>query len=212
VDIALDTETALAWVRGSAAAVRDNADHLTRLDAAIGDADHGVNLRRGFSAVEAALDTTRFGTVGEVLVKTGTTLISTVGGASGPLYGSAFRATGKQLPEPAATPWQLLAALRAGLAAVQRLGAAQPGDKTMIDAYGPALEAFDSALRAGADLPAATDAAADAAEEGMRATIAMIARKGRASYLGPRSQGHQDPGATSTALIFRTLAEAVAGG
>ena len=147
--------------------------------------------------------------VGAILVKSGTTLVSTVGGAAGPLYGSAFRAAGKQLAGPAATAEQLLAALRAGLEAVQKLGAAQPADKTMIDAYSPGVDAFEKALRGGGDLTDAARAAWTAAEEGMRATIPMIARKGRASYLGPRSQGHQDPGATSTVLIFRALAEAV---
>jgi dihydroxyacetone kinase-like protein len=205
----MDIDTAIAWVRGIASAVRDEADHLTQLDSAIGDADHGVNMQRGFSAAAAAVDGTEFGTVGEVLTKTGTTLISTVGGASGPLYGTAFRAAGKTLTEPAVAPDRLLAALRAGLEAVRKLGAAQPGDKTMIDAFGPAVDAFERALADGADLRDAARTAADAAEEGMRATISMIARKGRASYLGPRTEGHQDPGATSTALIFRALAEAV---
>ncbi|WP_433256487.1 dihydroxyacetone kinase subunit DhaL [Streptosporangium sp. CA-135522] len=207
----MDTDTALAWVRAIAEAVTEHTDQLTQLDAAIGDADHGTNMHRGFSAVVATLDGSRFTTVGEVLTKTGTTLVSTVGGASGPLYGSAFRAAGKQLTDPVVTAEQLLEGLTAGLEAVQRLGAAQPGDKTMIDAYRPALDAFDKALRNGGDLVAAALAATDSAEEGMRATIPMIARKGRASYLGPRSQGHQDPGATSTVLIFHALAEVVSG-
>lgn len=210
MDIDLDTATTLAWVHGIASAVRRDADRLTQLDAAIGDADHGVNMRRGFTAVETALAGAEFATPGEIIVKTGTTLVSKVGGASGPLYGSAFLAAGKQLTEPTATPWQLREALRAGMEAVQKLGAAQPGDKTVIDAYDPALDAFDKALHGGHDLAAAARTAADAAEAGMRDTIAMIARKGRASYLGLRSQGHQDPGATSTALIFRALAEALA--
>lgn len=205
----MDTDAALTWVRGIASAVRRDADQLTQLDAAIGDADHGVNMQRGFTAVETALDGADLPTVGAILVKTGTTLVSTVGGAAGPLYGSAFRAAGKQLAGPAATAEQLLAALRAGLEAVQKLGAAQPADKTMIDAYSPGVDAFEKALRGGGDLTDAARAAWTAAEEGMRATIPMIARKGRASYLGPRSQGHQDPGATSTVLIFRALAEAV---
>lgn len=206
----MDIDTTLAWVRAIASAVQDNTDYLTQLDSAIGDADHGANMQRGFGAVVAALDAGPFGTVGEVLVKTGTTLVSTVGGASGPLYGSAFRAAGKLLPEPEVTAQLLLDALTAGLQAVQKLGAATTGDKTMIDAYAPALDAFGSAVRRGAGIPEAAAAAADAAEDGMRATIPMIARKGRASYLGPRSEGHQDPGATSTALIFRALAEVTA--
>lgn len=205
----MNAETAQSWVRGIAAAVAANTDLLTQLDAAIGDADHGANMQRGFTAAVAALDAEPYTTAGEVLRGTGHTLIATVGGASGPLYGSAFRAIGKQLTNPHSSPEELLAGLADGLASVQKLGAAQPGDKTMVDAYSPALAAFESALQAGGDLRAAARAAADQAEEGMRATIPMVARKGRASYLGPRSQGHQDPGATSTALIFRSLAEAV---
>lgn len=203
----VDTDTALAWVRAIAESVAAHADQLTRLDAAIGDADHGINMRRGFTAVVAALDAARWSTVGEVLTKTGTTLVSTVGGASGPLYGSAFRAAGKALASPEVSPEELLVGLTAGLEAVQRLGTAEPGDKTIVDAYRPALDAFEAALRDGADLADAARAAADGAEAGMRDTTPMVARKGRASYLGPRSQGHQDPGATSTALIFRALAE-----
>ncbi|WP_433175517.1 dihydroxyacetone kinase subunit DhaL [Actinoallomurus sp. CA-150999] len=210
LDSEMDIETTLAWVRGITAAIYRDADYLTRLDAAIGDADHGVNMQRGFSVVRSTLNGKEFNTVGEILTKTGTALSSSVGGAAGPLYGMAFRAIGKQLTEPSVTAEQLLAALRAGLEAVQKLGAARLGDKTMIDAFGPAVEAFEAAVRGGAALSTSASAAADAAEEGMRATIPMIARKGRASYLGPRSQGHQDPGATSTALIFRALAEAVA--
>jgi dihydroxyacetone kinase-like protein len=205
----LDTATALAWIGRIAQSVRAEADHLTQLDAAIGDADHGVNLQRGFTAVEKVLSEGTFETVGAVLTKTGTTLISTVGGASGPLYGSAFRAAGKQLTGATATPEEVLAALRAGLAAVQKLGAAQVGDKTMVDAFDPAITALDQALTGGADEHAAFRAAADASDEGARSTIPLIARKGRASYLGPRSEGHQDPGATSTALIFHALADSV---
>ncbi|MFI1168219.1 dihydroxyacetone kinase subunit DhaL, partial [Streptomyces sp. NPDC020801] len=184
-----------------------NKDHLTQLDSAIGDADHGTNMHRGFSAAVTALADYEPDTVGAVLVKAGTTLISTVGGASGPLYGAAFRAIGKALDTSAADTQQFAAALAAGLASVQKLGAANPGDKTMIDAYAPALAAFQQEADAGADMAAAAVAAADAAEEGMRATIPMQARKGRASYLGARSIGHQDPGATSTALLYRALAE-----
>ncbi|MXM66314.1 dihydroxyacetone kinase subunit L [Streptomyces sp. HUCO-GS316] len=203
----MDIDLARTWVQAIAAAVDQHKDHLTQLDSAIGDADHGINMQRGFSAATAALAGLEPDTVGAVLVKTGTTLISTVGGASGPLYGGAFRAIGKTLDAPTVTPGQFAAALADGLASVQKLGAAAPGDKTMIDAYAPALAAFQQQAEAGADLAAAALAAADAAENGMRATTPMQARKGRASYLGARSIGHQDPGATSTALIFRTLAE-----
>ena len=204
----VDTDLARTWVQAIAAAVEKHKDHLTQLDSAIGDADHGVNMHRGFSAAITAVADYEPDTLGAVLVKTGTTLISTVGGASGPLYGGAFRAIGKALDDAAtADTHQFAAALAAGLASIQKLGAAAPGDKTMIDAYAPALAAFQQQADAGADFAAAAVAAADAAEEGMRATTPMQARKGRASYLGARSIGHQDPGATSTALIFRALAE-----
>lgn len=203
----MDIDLARAWVQAIAAAVDQHKDHLTQLDSAIGDADHGVNMHRGFSAVTTALDGVEADTVGALLVKSGTTLISSVGGASGPLYGGAFRAIGKTLDAPKATSLEFAAALAAGLDSIQKLGAAAPGDKTMIDAYGPALAAFQQQADAGADLAAAALAAANAAEEGMRATTPLQARKGRASYLGARSIGHPDPGAASTALIFRALAE-----
>ncbi|MEV6005665.1 dihydroxyacetone kinase subunit DhaL [Streptomyces sp. NPDC051976] len=203
-------DRARAWVQAIAAAVAKNKDLLTQLDSAIGDADHGTNMDRGFSAATAALADSAPETVGAVLVTTGTTLISVVGGASGPLYGSAFRALGKALDTPVADTEQFAVALAAGLQSVQKLGAATPGDKTMIDAFTPALAAFRLAADSGGDFAAAAHAAADAAEEGMRATTPMQARKGRASYLGARSVGHQDPGATSTALIFRALADTVA--
>lgn len=206
-ETAVDIDLARAWVQAIAVAMDDEKDHLTRLDSAIGDADHGVNMHRGFSAAVAALDGAAPETVGAVLSAVGGRLISVVGGASGPLYGSTFRAVGKALDAPEADPALFASALAAGLRSVQRLGAAAPGDKTMIDAYAPALAAFERASASGADFGSAARAAADAAEEGMRATTPMQARKGRASYLGPRSIGHQDPGATSTALIFRALAE-----
>jgi dihydroxyacetone kinase-like protein len=207
----VDISLARAWITAVAAAVADHADQLTQLDSAIGDADHGVNMNRGFTAVVAALDGYEAATVGDVLTKTGTTLVSKVGGASGPLYGTAFRAIGKALTEPTVDAAALGAALRAGLEGLQKLGAAVPGDKTIVDAYGPAVAAFDKDLAGGGNLASAAAAAADAAEEGMRATTPMQARKGRASYLGPRSVGHQDPGATSTALVFRALAQVTAG-
>jgi dihydroxyacetone kinase-like protein len=206
VDIAL----ARSWVQAIAASMNEHKDHLTQLDSAIGDADHGVNMQRGFAAALAALDGYQAATVGDVLVKTGSTLISVVGGAAGPLYGTLFRAMGKQLALPSVDAHQLLAALTAGLEGVQKLGAAVPGDKTMVDALVPALAAFGEQAGAGADLSVAAASAADAAEQGMRDTVPLQARKGRASYLGARSIGHQDPGATSTALIVRALAQVVA--
>jgi phosphoenolpyruvate---glycerone phosphotransferase subunit DhaL len=206
----MDVALARAWIAAVTAAVTDNADYLTQLDSAIGDADHGVNLRRGFTAVSAALDSYEAATVGDVLVKTGSTLVSKVGGASGPLYGTAFRAMGKALPEATVDATALGKALRAGLEGVQKLGAAVQGDKTIVDAYEPAIAAFDAAVAGGGDLHAAAEAARQAAEDGMHATTPLQARKGRASYLGARSVGHQDPGATSTWLVFKALAEVTA--
>ncbi|MGW7351369.1 dihydroxyacetone kinase subunit DhaL [Streptomyces sp. NPDC054784] len=207
VDIAL----VRSWIRSVAAAVDAHKDQLTEYDSAIGDADHGANLHRGFSAVLDALAAQEPATVGDVLVKTGSTLVSKVGGAAGPLYGSAFRAAGKKLTEPTADTREFGEALAAGLESVRRLGGAAPGDKTMVDAYAPALEAFQRVAAEGGGLAVAARVAADAAEEGVRATVPLQARKGRASYLGERSVGHQDPGATSTALVFGALAEAASG-
>jgi phosphoenolpyruvate---glycerone phosphotransferase subunit DhaL len=201
------------WIDEVAASVERERDHLTHLDAAIGDADHGVNLERGFKAVRAKLDGTADPTPGQVLVTVGTTLISTVGGASGPLYGTAFRSAGKALGDvETVAPGELASALRAALGGVEKLGAASPGDKTMVDAFEPAVATFERELAAGASLDAACHAASDAALEGARATIPMQARKGRASYLGPRSVGHQDPGATSTALVFSALERVASAG
>ncbi|MFI2611617.1 dihydroxyacetone kinase subunit DhaL [Kitasatospora sp. NPDC018619] len=204
-----DTPLAEAWIRAIAAAVEKERERLTELDSAIGDGDHGSNLQRGFAAALTALDGLRPDGPGAVLTKTGTTLISKVGGASGPLYGKAFRAVGAALPEPAG-PAAVAEALSAGLDAVRLLGKAEPGDKTIVDAWIPAVAAFREAAATGAGLPEAAAAAADAAERGALGTVPLRARKGRASYLGERSTGHQDPGATSTALVFRALADVTA--
>ncbi|MEU4563262.1 dihydroxyacetone kinase subunit DhaL [Actinoplanes sp. NPDC023936] len=204
----MEVDLAIGWMRATADAVAASSEELTRLDAAIGDGDHGVNLTRGFAAVAAALDAGSFAGVGEVFVTAGSTLISKVGGASGPLYGSALRSLGKALPPGApVTASDLAAGLHAGLEAVRKLGGAEPGDKTIVDAWKPAADAFEAAVAAGAGLPEAAGEAARAAREGARATTDLRARKGRASYLGERSAGHQDPGATSTALLFRALSE-----
>jgi dihydroxyacetone kinase-like protein len=196
----------------AAAAVRDQRDYLTQLDSAIGDGDHGTNMNRGFEAVEKAL-AGQNGNVppGRLLILAGKTLVSTVGGASGPLWGSALRAAGRSLGdvESFEAP-ELAGALDAAIAAVIDLGAATPGDKTMIDALVPAAEALRNGLDSQTPLPVAVAAACEAAEEGARATVPMLARKGRASYLGERSVGHQDPGATSATLILRALERAVA--
>jgi len=213
VETLVDAATVTRWLRNCAAVFVEQRDYLTQLDAAIGDADHGANMTRGFTAVEAKLDGLDGATPpGRILVLAGSTLVSTVGGASGPLWGSAFRRAGKALgDEPAATPAQLADALDAAIAAVVELGAAERGDKTMVDALGPAVDALRASLDTGASLAEAVAAARAASEDGMRATVPMLARKGRASYLGERSIGHQDPGATSTALILAALEQAVPG-
>ena len=203
----MDIELANAWMRAVAHLMDRDKDRLTQLDSAIGDADHGVNMQRGFTAVTTALDGYHAQSFGDVLVKAGNTLISAVGGAAGPLYGSLFRTTGKHLTGQTADGEQLAVALDAGLQAVRKLGAASPGDKTLVDALTPAITTLATGLSNGQDLAVAAHNAADAAETGARDTIPLEARKGRASYLGTRSIGHQDPGATSTALIIRALAE-----
>jgi phosphoenolpyruvate---glycerone phosphotransferase subunit DhaL len=194
------------WMNEVASAVDAEADHLTQLDSAIGDGDHGVNMTRGFRAVVAALEDGA--PPGRQLVTAGKTLVSTVGGASGPLWGLALRRAGRAVGDAEELDGPgLVSALEAALAAVVELGAAERGDKTMVDALAPAVEALRE--RVGDGLDAALEAAAEAAEAGARATTPMQARKGRASYLGERSVGHQDPGATSTALIVRALGRAV---
>jgi dihydroxyacetone kinase-like protein len=188
------------------ASVRAEREYLVQLDAAIGDGDHGINLTRGFDAVVRALGADEGSPPGKLLILAGKTLVSSVGGASGPLWGSAMRRAGRTLGEAPTFEFpELVAALEAALAAIIDLGAAVPGDKTMVDAFTPAVAALRDGLARGASQREAMRAAAAAAEEGMRATIPMQARKGRASYLGERSIGHQDPGATSTALIIRAL-------
>ena len=198
-----------AWITAAANVIEEQRDHLTQLDAAIGDADHGINLSRGFTAVLGAMQTSAPATPGSVLTLTGSTLISKVGGASGPLFGTAFRSAGKALGDTADVDMTgLAAALEAALAGVQRLGAAREGDKTMVDALAPATGAFTKAIAEGASDASALAALADAARAGAVATISMQALKGRASYLGPRSVGHEDPGAASTALILAALRDA----
>ncbi len=194
-------------------AVRADKDHLVQLDAAIGDGDHGTNMTRGFEAVVQALDADGDPPPGKLLILAGRTLVSTVGGASGPLWGSALRSGGRVLGEsPTFDGNQLADVLAAALASVKDLGTAAVGDKTMVDALEPAVDTLRARLSDGVPLSQALDDAASAAESGMRATIPLQARKGRASYLGERSVGHQDPGATSTALIMRALQKAVASG
>jgi dihydroxyacetone kinase-like protein len=197
-----------AWLAEAGTAVEAQRDHLTQLDAAIGDADHGINLARGFSAISVALGQAATPTPGSVLILAGSTLISKVGGASGPLYGTALRQAGKTLGDAvdASLP-ELAASLEAALAGVQKLGAAREGEKTMVDALAPAVAALHKAISEGTSTATALAAAAAAAAAGAQATISMQALKGRASYLGPRSVGHEDPGAASTAIIIGALSD-----
>ena len=197
------------WVRRFAHLVAENRDHLTELDAAIGDADHGSNMDRGMTAAVAALDASPPATAGALFSKFGMTLVSTVGGASGPLFGTLFLRIGSTLSDAETTSAsQLAAALRAGLGGVVDRGKAVPEDKTMYDALAPAVDALDIALADGADLATGLKHARDAAAAGRDATTPMLARKGRASYLGERSVGHQDPGATTIALLLEAASQA----
>ncbi|MFI9604016.1 dihydroxyacetone kinase subunit DhaL [Streptomyces sp. NPDC052043] len=197
----LDADFFRRWMTATAASVAREAEWLTALDSPIGDADHGTNLQRGFTAVRAALEKEAPPAPGAILVLAGKQLISTVGGASGPLYGTLLRRTGKALGDAAeVSEKQFAEALRAGVEGVMTLGGAAPGDKTMIDALVPAVDALGDGFAT----------ARAAAEAGAEATIPLLARKGRASYLGERSIGHQDPGATSSALLIAALAEAAA--
>jgi len=202
------------WLRNFARLVAEHEDELTRLDAAIGDADHGANMNRGLTAAAAALDELAAGdpppAAGPRLTKVGMTLISTVGGAAGPLFGTFFLRMGTALGDQD-TPVALAAALRAGLAGVVQRGKAEAGDKTMYDALAPAVEAVEAALAAGDSLAGALAAAVKAADDGCAGTIPLVARKGRASYLGERSVGHQDPGATTVSLFFRAALDAGVG-
>jgi dihydroxyacetone kinase phosphoprotein-dependent L subunit len=194
---------AQAWITRFSALVSADAANLTRLDSAIGDGDHGSNLDRGLRAAVEALSPDL--SPGKVLMTAGRTLVSKTGGASGPLYGTALRRAGKALGDaPTVDAAALGTALRAALEGVQELGKASEGDKTMVDALAPAVAAYEAA--SGSGLAAAARAALEAAEGGAEATVPLQARKGRASYLGPRSVGHKDPGAASTVLLFRALA------
>ncbi|WP_328315978.1 dihydroxyacetone kinase subunit DhaL [Streptomyces sp. NBC_00388] len=211
----MDSDLTRVWLRTVALLIDAEKDRLTQLDLAIGDGDHGLNMHRGFSAVAAGLNAPEQASAGagQILISAGTTLVSVVGGASGPLFGSSFRALGRALdtgaPDTTAPDTGTFAsALAAARDSIQRLGAAERGDATLYDVYAAAADAFGRTAAEGAGFTASARAAADAAEDGMRATIPMRARKGRASYLGLRSVGHQDPGATSAALVFRALATA----
>jgi dihydroxyacetone kinase-like protein len=220
----MTTDELEAWLRASAAVLHAEAAHLTELDQAIGDGDHGINMDRGFTAIVAKLDEVRAaggvpgaaadGTadIGGLLRLAGRTLVSTVGGASGPLYGTAFLKAGAAVAGRTEIDIAAgVAALGAAIDGVSALGKAVAGDKTMLDALLPAYEAASAAVAAGSTAADVLRAAADAAAVGARATIPLVARKGRASYLGDRSAGHQDPGATSATLLLETLADVVEG-
>ena len=210
IEKVMDAATISSWMQEVETSVRAERDHLVQLDAAIGDGDHGINMTRGFEAVVQALGADKGSPPGRLLIIAGRTLVSTVGGASGPLWGSALRAGGRVLGDDSTFDGaQLAEVLAAALASVKDLGTAALGDKTMVDALEPAVETLRARIADGEPLPQALEAAAEAAEAGMRGTIPLQARKGRASYLGERSVGHQDPGATSTALIVRALQRAV---
>jgi phosphoenolpyruvate---glycerone phosphotransferase subunit DhaL len=205
--VVIDTAALDRWIRAFAAVIAESEEELTRLDSAIGDADHGANMRRGLKAVVAKLDEAAPASPGALLKQAGMTMVSTVGGASGPLYGTFFLRMAAAVGDAGTLDKAgFAAALRAGVDGVVARGKAEAGDKTMYDALAPAVDALDAAL-GGEDTTGALQAAADAAARGRDATTPMQARKGRASYLGERSVGHQDPGATSAALLIQAAAD-----
>ena len=205
----VDVATLEGWIREFARAIAEHRDELTALDSAIGDADHGTNMDRGMSAAVAALEATPPADPAALLKTVAMTMISKVGGTSGPLYGTFFLRMSGAIGD--GSPAAFAAAFRAGVDGVVARGKAGPGDKTMLDAFVPACDALDAGLAAGQPLGEALAAAAEAARAGRDATVPLVARKGRASYLGERSAGHQDPGATSTALLLDAAAGTLAG-
>jgi phosphoenolpyruvate---glycerone phosphotransferase subunit DhaL len=204
--VSMGVDSFVNWLRDAAGVLHENAAYLTELDSAIGDADHGANMDRGFQAIVAVLDESSFDSADELLKKAGMTLVSKVGGASGPLYGTFFLRFGTALAGADLSAEAIGRALHAGVEGVLARGKAELGDKTMYDAWAPALEAYDAAVAGGSEVGPALTAAAEAAAKGRDATVPLVARKGRASYLGERSAGHQDPGATSTTLILESAA------
>jgi dihydroxyacetone kinase-like protein len=207
------TSTAVSdWIRAYAAEIAEHRAELVQLDTAIGDGDHGTNMDRGMRKAVEKLDSVEGEDIGTVLKGVGMALVSSVGGAAGPLYGTLFLQMGTASAGRDALDlagWT--SALEAGVKGVQARGKAEPGDKTMVDALLPALAALRAAADDGAGLGEALRRSADAAAEGMRATVALEARKGRASYLGPRSVGHQDPGATSSHMLLEVAATTFGG-
>jgi len=207
--MSLGHDDVLRWIRAFGTEVDANKEQLTQLDAAVGDGDHGINMQRGMSAVLVKVDAAgEEQDIGALLKTVGMTLVSTVGGAGGPLYGTLFLQMGMAVAgKDELSPDDWAAALEAGIAGVQARGKAEPGDKTMIDALIPGRDALKAALAGGASFEDALRQSADAAGQGMRDTVPLVARKGRASYLGERSAGHQDPGATSSHLLLEAAAE-----
>ena len=202
----LTRDHVVRFIEGVAATIKAQRAYLTELDSAIGDADHGINLDRGFTAVLAKLPTFQDGDIGTILNTVGMTLVSTVGGASGPLYGTAFMRAGTAVGNKTELEVaDLVAVIEAALEGIQSRGRAKKGEKTMIDAIAPGLDALKAAVERGADLATALAETTSAMEAGMKETIPMLATKGRASYLGERSVGHQDPGATSAYLMATVL-------
>jgi dihydroxyacetone kinase-like protein len=207
-DGTISLDRLVAWLSRFTELVTENRAYLTELDSAIGDADHGANMARGMTAVTEKLGASSAGAADELFKTVGMTLVTSVGGASGPLYGTFFLRMGMAAGTVSTFDGPALgAALRAGLEGVVARGKAETGDKTMYDAMAPALDAYDASIARGGSIPDATAAAFEAAQAGRDATEPLVARKGRASYLGERSAGHLDPGATSTALLFQALAE-----
>lgn len=207
----MTTEDTLQWLQQVARVLQENRDYLTQLDAAIGDADHGINMDRGFQAVIENLPVQAEADIGSLLKQVGTTLVSTVGGASGPLYGTAFLRAGIALAGKRELYEQdYIVLLETAVEGIKARGKARQGEKTMLDALVPALAAAKAAEIAHLNLAQIARQASEAAEEGMKATIPLVATKGRASYLGERSAGHQDPGATSSWLILKSLADVCA--
>lgn len=207
----ITTEDILHWLSRLAQVLREQRDYLTQLDSAIGDADHGINMERGFKAVVEKIQSQAETDIGSLLKLVGATLVSTVGGASGPLYGTAFLRAGLALADKRELDAAAyVALLEAAVGGIQARGKARAGEKTMLDALLPALASAQEARAAHQDIAEIARRASAAAEQGMLATIPLVATKGRASYLGERSAGHQDPGATSSWLMLRTLAEVCA--
>ena len=202
----LTRDQVVKWLEQTAAVMNENKAYLTQLDSPIGDADHGINMDRGFRKVLEKLPTVADKDIGNILKTTGMTLISSVGGASGPLYGTFFMRGGMAVDaKEELTGEDLATMLQAGFEGIVQRGRAQVGDKTMVDAWTPALKALADSVAAGNNIQTALQASVDAAEQGMKDTIPLQARKGRASYLGERSIGHQDPGATSSYLMLKAL-------